>query len=106
LRKLKVGGLILGDQGAVAVVQCFVALLLFSFEGRSLLRIARICKRLRSLGIDSASLRSLAGLYNIWDYRIGPPGYIDWPNSGSGVIFGIGSFLMSLQSGCQQINWT
>jgi hypothetical protein len=65
LRKLKVGGLILGDQGAVAVVQCFVALLLFSFEGRSLLRIARICKRLRSLGIDSASLRSLAGLYNI-----------------------------------------
>ena len=41
---------------------------------------ARICKRLRSLGIVSASLCSLAGRYDNTICRNGPLGYIGWRN--------------------------
>ncbi len=39
---------------------------------------ARICKRLRSPGIDSASLCSLAGRYDGTICRTGPPGIDSW----------------------------
>ncbi len=41
---------------------------------------ARICKRLKSSGIDSASLCSMAGRYDNPICHTGPPGYIGWLN--------------------------
>jgi hypothetical protein len=41
---------------------------------------ARICKHLRSPGIDSVSLCSLVGQYDNPICRTGPPGYIGWRN--------------------------
>ncbi len=41
---------------------------------------ARICKRFRSPGIDSASLCGLAGWQDKYGYPTGSPGYICWRN--------------------------
>jgi hypothetical protein len=46
---------------------------------------ARICKRFRSPGTDSASLCSLAGGYDNPICPIGPPGYIGWRNRCLGI---------------------
>jgi hypothetical protein len=48
-------------------------------SGHQVLYRARICKRLRSPGIDSANLCSLAGRYVKLGRRTGPPGWESIP---------------------------